>query len=367
MEVEDFEAVRQSSAAAAAPPTAAAQPAAKPSPAKPKEESSPSKPTPPTGASSKPMGNSNINTFSNRFGSSSSKKDDEDSSDSEEDGQAFYAGGSETSGQQILGPAKKKDGADFVKHMFKKAKEHGAEAVDPSAPQASGSRPVFTGAGMTLGSNDTSSRPVQGASSKKDEKPREFALKMWQNGFSIDDGPLRAYNDQQNREFLTDVMNGRIPRELIREARGGEVMVNMEDHKDKPFEQPKVKTKPFQGSGNVLGSIAPAVASANSASEASGAGSAALSESEAQNRINVDTSKAMTTLQVRLTSGGRLIVKLNETNTVSYLRQYIRLVKPDTPTNFSLHTTFPNKEHTDDSATLKDAGLLGAAILMRPK
>ena len=129
----------------------------------------------------------------------------------------------------------------------------------------------------------------------------------------------------------------------------------------------QVKTKPFQGSGNVLGSIAPAVASANSASEASGAGSAALSESEAQSRINVDTSKPMTTLQVRLISGGRLIAKLNETNTVSDLRRYIRLVKPDTPTNFSLHTTFPNKEHTDDSATLKDAGLLGAAILMRPK
>ena len=127
----------------------------------------------------------------------------------------------------------------------------------------------------------------------------------------------------------------------------------------------QVKTKPFQGSGNVLGSIAPAVATANSASEASG--SAALSESEAQSRINVDTSKPMTTLQVRLISGGRLIAKLNETNSVSDLRRYIRLVKPDTPTNFSLHTTFPNKEHTDDSATLKDAGLLGAAILMRPK
>ena len=81
---------------------------------------------------------------------------------------------------------------------------------------------------------------VPGASSKKDEKPREFALKMWQDGFSIDDGPLRDYNDQENREFLTDVMKGRIPRELIREARGGEVMVNMEDHKDKPFEKPKV-------------------------------------------------------------------------------------------------------------------------------
>jgi len=374
MEVEDFEAVRQSSAAAAAaaasPPAgtgSAGQSAAKSSPAKPKEEqSSPSKPAA-TGASSKPMGNSsNINTFSNRFGSSSSKEDDEDSSDSDEDGQAFYAGGSETSGQQILGPAKKKDGADFVKHMFKKAKEHGAEAVDPSAgPQASGSRSVFTGAGMTLGSNDISSRSVQGASSKKDEKPREFALKMWQNGFSIDDGPLRAYNDQQNKEFLNDVMMGRIPRELVREARGGEVMVNMEDHKDQPYEAPKVKVKPFQGSGNVLGSIAPAVAHSMPTTQ-TGPTSAAMSPEEAQKKINVDTSKPMTTIQVRLPeTGGRIIVKLNETNLVRDLRLYMRLVRPEVGTSFTLHTTFPNKELTDELETLKDAGVLGAAVLMR--
>ena len=93
----------------------------------------------------------------------------------------------------------------------------------------------------------------------------------------------------------------------------------------------------------------------------------ALSESEAQKELNVDTSKPITTLQVRLSSGGRLIVKLNETHTVGDLRQYIRLVNPETPRNFSLHTTFPNKEHNNDSATLKEAELIGAAILMRPK
>ena len=85
-----------------------------------------------------------------------------------------------------------------------------------------------------------SSEMIQGARGKKEEKPREFVLKMWQNGFSIDDGPLRPYNDPQNREFLESVMQGKIPKELVAEARGGEVMVNMEDHKDKPFEQPKV-------------------------------------------------------------------------------------------------------------------------------
>ena len=130
----------------------------------------------------------------------------------------------------------------------------------------------------------------------------------------------------------------------------------------------QVTAKPFQGSGNVLGSIAPAVVANDSSSSAhASGGSAALSEADAQKRVNVDTSKTMTTLQVRLMSGGRLIVKLNDSNTISDLRQYIRLLKPDTPPNFSLHTTFPNKGHADDSAMLKDAGLLGAAILMRPK
>jgi len=357
MEVEDFEAARP-------PQPEAAKPMAKP-------EEKPKSDRAPTGASSRQSA-SNINTFASRFGKEKPDDGDGDSSDSdEEEGQAFYAGGSVNSGQEILGPKKGKE-SDFVKGIFKKAREHGAEAVDQNSPPGqagASSRPTFSGSGFKLGSTEGEpTQVVPGASSKKDEKPREFALKMWQDGFSIDDGPLRDYNDQENREFLTDVMKGRIPRELIREARGGEVMVNMEDHKDKPFEKPKVTSKPFQGSGNVLGSIAPAVVANDSSSSAhASGGSAALSEADAQKRVNVDTSKTMTTLQVRLMSGGRLIVKLNDSNTISDLRQYIRLLKPDTPPTFSLHTTFPNKEHTDDSATLKDAGLLGAAILMRPK
>ena len=127
----------------------------------------------------------------------------------------------------------------------------------------------------------------------------------------------------------------------------------------------QVKVKPFQGSGNVLGSMAPAVAQDSPAS--GDLGGVALSESDAQKKVNVDTSKPMTTLQVRLSTGGRLIAKLNESNTISDLRRYIRLVRPETPVNFSLHTTFPNKELTDDMATLKDAGVLGAAVLMRAK
>lgn len=52
-------------------------------------------------------------------------KDTADESDEEKDdnkSQAFYAGGSETSGQQILGPSKK-NSENIIKDLFKKAKE----------------------------------------------------------------------------------------------------------------------------------------------------------------------------------------------------------------------------------------------------
>ena len=49
--------------------------------------------------------------------------DEED--DDDERGQAFYAGGSEHSGQQILGPKSgdKKKADDYIKSLFQKAKE----------------------------------------------------------------------------------------------------------------------------------------------------------------------------------------------------------------------------------------------------
>merc|ERR1719278_2449250 len=57
-----------------------------------------------------------------------------------------------------------------------------------------------------------------------------------------------------------------------------------------------VGDSPFQGSGNVLGSSKEATNNSNATSQASQK-SAALSESEAQKKVNVDTSKPMTTIQ----------------------------------------------------------------------
>ena len=64
---------------------------------------------------------------------------------------------------------------------------------------------------------------------------------MWRQGFSIDDGDLRPYNDPANRAFLSSVMRGSIPDELVHMAQGGEVHVDMEDHKEEEFVKPKVR------------------------------------------------------------------------------------------------------------------------------
>lgn len=78
-----------------------------------------------------------------------------DSSSEEEEGQAFYAGGSEHSGQQVLGPGKKKK--DIISDMFKSCQEQSIAADNP--PKIGGQqRPnTFRGTGYKLGQTSSDS------------------------------------------------------------------------------------------------------------------------------------------------------------------------------------------------------------------
>merc|ERR1712029_640818 len=226
---------------------------------------------------------------------------------------------------------------------------------------------AFSGGGFRLGSDETPSAKVgdaqASASAAAGPEPKKFVLKMWKDGFSLDDGDIRAYNDPQHREFLASVLKGQIPDELVKEAKGGEVHVDMEDHRQEEFVKPKVKAKPFQGAGNVLGSIAPSVAApANPSLDP------AAAEKAAQQKVNLNESNPVANIQVRLADGSRLIVKLNHNHTVADLRSYINVARPQyNGVGYNLLTTFPNKEITDDSATISSAGLVGAAVLQRLK
>lgn len=63
----------------------------------------------------------------------------------------FYAGGSERSGQQIVGPPRKRSPNEVVEELFKGAKEHGAVPVDrPGRGPGESSRAQVRGSFIVL-------------------------------------------------------------------------------------------------------------------------------------------------------------------------------------------------------------------------
>ncbi|XP_062361189.1 NSFL1 cofactor p47 isoform X3 [Cinclus cinclus] len=252
--------------------------------------------------------------------------------DEEEEGQRFYAGGSERSGQQIVGPPRKKSPNELVEDLFKGAKEHGAVAVDRTAKSG----------------GETSKPKVH------------VVLKLWKSGFSLDSGELRSYQDPSNAQFLDDIRRGEVPAELRRLARGGQVNLDMEDHRDEEYVKPKSVFRAFTGEGQKLGSTAPQVMGTSSPAQQ------AENEAKASSAIMIDESEPITNIQIRLADGGRLVQKFNHSHRIRDIRLFIVDARPAmAATSFVLMTTFPNKELTDENQTLKEANLLNAVIVQR--
>lgn len=80
---------------------------------------------------------------------------DKEISPEDEEGQAFYAGGSEHSGQQVLGPGKKKD---IVSDMFKSCQ---GQSVDIKPKSSGQQRPnTFSGTGYKLGQTNSDTEGI---------------------------------------------------------------------------------------------------------------------------------------------------------------------------------------------------------------
>ncbi|XP_023381418.1 NSFL1 cofactor p47 isoform X2 [Pteropus alecto] len=306
---------------------------------------------------------------------------DQDEEEEEEEGQRsrFYAGGSERSGQQIVGPPRKKSPNELVDDLFKGAKEHGAVAVERVTkspgetskprvsiedhclwPQDSGSRP-FAGGGYRLGAApEEESAYVAGERRRHSGQDVHVVLKLWKSGFSLDNGELRSYQDPSNAQFLESIRRGEVPAELRRLAHGGQVNLDMEDHRDEDFVKPKGAFKAFTGEGQKLGSTAPQVLNTSSPAQQ------AENEAKASSSISIDESQPTTNIQIRLADGGRLVQKFNHSHRISDIRLFIVDARPAmAATSFVLMTTFPNKELADENQTLKEANLLNAVIVQR--
>lgn len=287
---------------------------------------------------------------------------DEDDDSEEDKGQAYYAGGSETSGQQIIGPAKKsRNPENVIKDLFRKAKESGAQEVDGNIQHGATSSSTAYGTGYRLGTGKEPTEIIKGPDRPK--PPRVNILKLWKNGFSVDDGDLRSYDDPQNKEFLDSIKRGIPPRELLQEAEGAEVHLDMQDHRDSDFEPPKNKQQKYKlyNDGYKLGSTSTAPITTNTTLSEK-----VTNEQAAIAQLGLDESRPVTQIQIRLSDGSRVVVKANQTHTITDLRRFINTSRPEyNQRSYALMTSFPNRELTNNEQTLQEAGLLNAVIMQK--
>ncbi|KAM8810421.1 UBX domain-containing protein 2B [Eudromia elegans] len=284
------------------------------------------------------------------------RKPERSMSDDKEN-QRFYSGDSEYRGLQISGASN--NPSKIVAELFKEAKEHGAVPLD-EASRASGDynkAKSFSGGGYRLGdSSQKRSEYIYG-----ENQDVQILLKLWRNGFSLDDGELRSYSDPINAQFLESVKRGEIPLELQRLVHGAQVNLDMEDHQEQEYVKPRLRFKAFSGEGQKLGSLTPEIVSTPSSPEEE-------EKSFLNAPVLIDDSKPATKVQIRLADGSRLIQRFNHTHRIKDIRDFIIQSRPAFATmDFVLVTTFPNKELTDETLTLQEADILNTVILQQLK
>jgi len=255
--------------------------------------------------------------------------------DEDEKRQAYYAGGQGQngggSGQEILDPRE---------FMERARNEMGAQTHDEWRSQQPGAASSnFTGAGNTL-SGDS----VQGAAPPP-QQPTEHTITFWQNGFTVDDGPLRGKDDPESQAFLAAVNRGQMPAELLGPDGQADADVHIMDKSGEPYKPPPVTLKPFSGEGRTMRD-----------ESAPGPSSGPTEAAE----LVLDDGAPTTTLQVRLADGSRKMVKANKTHTVLQLQQHIATFTPGLA--FSLRAGFPPKKLEEMDKTLEAAGLLNESI-----
>ena len=278
---------------------------------------------------------------------------DDDSDDSADPD--FFAGG-EKSGLAVQNPD------DLKRKILDRARRTAPRPGGDEAPPPQRSR--FSGTAHTLGGDDAESQVVEdpsaGAQNAQPQRPErvERRLHFWQDGFSVDDGPLYRSDDPQNAQILRLIRTGRAPLAIMNVRQDQEVDVKLEEHEGK-YVQPKKKYKPFGGQGQRLGSPVPGVGEAPAPpaaapAPASGGGSATGSEATPA-KVEVDEAQPTVSLQIRLGDGTRLVSRFNTSHTLGDVYSFVNAANPSSAErNWVLMTTFPSKPLEDRTAVLGD-------------
>lgn len=299
-----------------------------------------------------------------------------DSDDEEERDPDMFAGG-EKSGLAVQNPGQSSNNPlnhfQNIMNQARQNRERPPGMDEPVSGQPQGARSSnFSGRAQTLGGDDAESQVIEdptvapsagGLGGDRSSMPRVTrTLHLWDDGVSVDDGPLFRFDDPANAHMMAQINQGRAPLSMLDVQPDQEVDLNLNPHKGEKFVQPKMKYKPFSGQGQRLGSPTPGPGPSSAAAPASvpksqPAAAAAVSGggSGQAAQMKIDESTPTVTLQVRLGDGTRLASRFNTTHTIGDVYDFVSRASTDsTGRSWVLMTTFPSKELSDKSVVLGD-------------
>jgi UBX domain-containing protein 1 len=316
--------------------------------------------------------NNNIKKQKKRI---ASFKDLNNDSDSDDEKKKYYAGGGKSSGQQIIGGddddnnnnnkksmRKNEDAQEQIKKIFESAKNKGALIASEHEDQLKKEQ-LFAGSGRRLGENV----PQDSSSSGKDEssqsKTQQVEITFYKEGFTVDNGELRLYQNPKNKDFLEAINKGYVPNEVknLSTNKNSLIDVHLIDKKSENYKPPEKKFKAFEGGGRSLAS-----SSSSKSSSSSSSNDNVSSTNQNLPKYELDESKPKTSIQIRLADGSKKVGKFNLNHTIGTIRQYIISMQGNQQP-FDLMIPFPRKVLQDNSQTIEEAGLKGASIVQQLK
>ena len=257
---------------------------------------------------------------------------------------------------------------------------HTAQRPRPEEQGEPARRSAFSGTGQTLGADDVPSETIPDPQTPPNapQQPQMVArtLHLWQDGFSVDDGPLYRFDDPANARTLDMINQGAAPLDIMNVQNGQAVDVKVRQHKNEKYVQPKKTYKPFEGQGQRLGSPTPEIGSgaastsANTAAVAPASANSTPAISSTTNdttpSVQLDPNAAAISLQIRLADGTRLPSRFNDTHTVGDVYDFVvRAAAATADRPYALATTFPTRELTDKGVVLKDTDLKKGGVVVQ--
>uniref|UniRef100_A0A803TTC4 UBX domain protein 2A n=1 Tax=Anolis carolinensis TaxID=28377 RepID=A0A803TTC4_ANOCA len=170
----------------------------------------------------------------------------------------------------------------------------------------------------------------------------DTTIKLWKNGFTVNDGELRSYTDVANQRFLDSIKKGELPPELQKICGKEEVAVKVDDKKHEVYTLKKPVFHPFSGQGYRLGSATP--------------------------RVIYKVKRDVEEIEKKKPT---VVLNYSEPITnmilISHVRDFITHQGQHGRSPFTLTTSLPFRELLNESLTLEEANLKNAVIVQRLK